>query len=105
MRFCPDKYHPFNASNVRQYVVQDYYTLAHDMPSLSDAYRKYGFSFQRMLEHIATERGFDMKKVWRQVDDAIVQIIKNNEEYMIKAVRKCEVIKFKKKKLKLYKIL
>jgi len=88
MRFCPDEYHPFNASNVRQYVIQEYYKLAIDMPSFKKGYKEYGYSLQKLFEQHVDSKGFNMKNVWTKVDDAIVKIILNNERYSIKAVSK-----------------
>lgn len=86
MRFCPDKYHPFNATNVRQYVIQEYYTLAYNMPSFEEGHKKYGYSVQKLFEEHVEAKGFDMKNVWKKVDDAIYKIVLNNERYSIKSV-------------------
>lgn len=45
-RFCPEKYHPFNASIVDKYVVGDDYLPIWMVPSLKTYYNELGFGMK-----------------------------------------------------------
>jgi len=86
LRFCPEKYHPFDAANKNKYVVQDDYLPAWKVPSLSKYYNDLGFSFKDTLQGHIHELGKDPEAMWNQMYATITDVYKSQEEMFIKAV-------------------
>jgi tubulin monoglycylase TTLL15 len=86
VRFCPEPYHPFNASNVEQYVIYETHTSINDLPSFKKNSEKFGFSSKMMFEDYLRENGHDVNELWRKVDEIITTIIKRNEAYLVQEV-------------------
>lgn len=87
LRFCPEPYHPFNASNMDQYVIQDSYVPYSEMPSMKKYYES-GFSSKLAFEMYLKNKGFDddVELLWDEINDAISTIIQREEETFIKRV-------------------
>jgi tubulin monoglycylase TTLL15 len=83
IRFCPEEYHPFDAKNTKKYVVDGGHFGAYEMPSFEEMYDDYGYSFKMIFEDIIKEQGFDVEKFWRRIDDAIVDVVNQNEQRIV----------------------
>jgi hypothetical protein len=88
IRFCPQKYHPFDAQNRQKYVVDDEHTCSYDMPSFKILYDDYEYSSKNIFNHLIRKRGFNVQDFWLQIDDAITDIISQHEEFFISKVGK-----------------
>lgn len=86
IRFCPERYHPFNHKKRGKYVVDDKHLAAYEMESFRDGYLNYSFSFKIIFENIIKEKGFDVEKFWIKIDDAITSLIMSKEEKLNKEV-------------------
>lgn len=56
------------------------------MPTFRDAYNSFKFPIIKHFENIITDKGFKLNEFWAKIDDAIVNIVRNSESYMIKTV-------------------
>jgi len=86
LRFCPTKYHPFDASDKNKYVVQDDYLPSWQVPSFT----KYmgdttGFSFKDTLNAYVKSLGKDSDEMWEQMYQTIVDVYRSQEEHFIRA--------------------
>eukprot|EP00090_Calanus_glacialis_P004568 TRINITY_DN13423_c0_g1_i1.p1 TRINITY_DN13423_c0_g1~~TRINITY_DN13423_c0_g1_i1.p1 ORF type:complete len:509 (-),score=174.05 TRINITY_DN13423_c0_g1_i1:49-1575(-) len=86
LRFCPTKYHPFDASDKDKYVVQDDYLPSWQVPSFT----KYmgdtaGFSFKDTLNAYVTSLGKDPNEMWDQIYQTIVDVYRSQEDHFIRA--------------------
>jgi tubulin monoglycylase TTLL15 len=89
IRFCPKEYHPFDAKIRHKYVVDDEHLCSYDMPSFKKLYDDHDFSIKNIFNHLIAKRGFDKKKFWLQIDDAITEIIVQHEKFFINEVLSC----------------
>ena len=48
LRFCPEKYHPFDPDNKDKYVVQDDYRPTWEVPTLAKLYSDLDYTFRYM---------------------------------------------------------
>lgn len=85
-RFCPELYYPFDPNNIEKYVIYETHKPIWKMPSLEYYVNKLGFSFKTSIEtHLAT-RGYNIIKMWNQIDDAIVSLILSKEHHFVNNV-------------------
>jgi tubulin monoglycylase TTLL15 len=88
LRFCEEKYHPFDAKNTNKYVVKDGSIPPYEMPSFKANYEKYKFPLKVLFENYIETRGFNVKEFWARIDDAIASIVMNSENRVIQEVIK-----------------
>lgn len=81
-RYCPTKYHPFDPDNVDKYIVGDDYTPTWEIPSLAKYYNSLGFGMKHSFDAYIQSQGYDSKKIWDQVEDAIRGAILNKEPFI-----------------------
>lgn len=86
IRYCPVKYHPFDASNVDKYVVSSNYLPTWDVPSLGQYYNGLGFGMKDSFDAYMQSKGINTENVWIQVEEAIKGIILAKEKLMVDAV-------------------
>jgi len=88
LRFCPEKYHPFDPENKDKYVVHDDYLPSWKVPSLAKFMdNNVGFSFKDSLNaFIKKDLGKDPEEMWQKMYDTIIQVYKSQEEHFVKAV-------------------
>jgi tubulin monoglycylase TTLL15 len=86
IRFCAEKYHPFDAKNTNKYVVNDNSVPSYLMPTFKMAHEKFKFSTKIIFENEIQRRGFNVTDFWTRIDDAIVSIVINSEDMIIDAV-------------------
>ncbi|KAG5677464.1 hypothetical protein PVAND_007222 [Polypedilum vanderplanki] len=88
IRFCPEKYHPFDPLNTHKYVVDDDHLSVYDMPLFREMYAQYGYTFKLIFENFIEKNGFNVKSFWMKVDDAINSIILQNEKHILEKIVK-----------------
>lgn len=86
VRFCPEPYHPFNASNIEQYVIYETHASIEDLPSFKKISENFGFTHKVIFEDYLKENGHDVNELWRKVDEIIATMIKRNEAYLVQEV-------------------
>ena len=88
LRFCPEKYYPFDPENKDKYVVHDDYRPTWKVPTLAKLYSDLGYSFKETLNtHIRAE-GKDPERMWEQVYDVIRNVYKRKEKSFADALKK-----------------
>jgi tubulin monoglycylase TTLL15 len=70
-RYCPQKYYPFDPSNVDKYVVGDDYLPTWEVPSLSRYYNALGYGMKGSFDAYVRAQGKDPQIIWDQVEDSI----------------------------------
>jgi tubulin monoglycylase TTLL15 len=83
VRFCPENYHPFNASNIEQYVIYETHKSINEMPSFKKNMEKFGHLCKANFEDYLMRKGHDVSKLWRDIDEVIIEIMKFNEDYLV----------------------
>jgi polyphosphate kinase 2 (PPK2 family) len=58
----------------------------YNMPTFENEYKWFQTPTIKHFEKIISDKGFNVKKFWKRIDDAIVKIIRNSERYMTKIV-------------------
>jgi len=86
LRFCPEKYHPFDARNKDKYVVHDDYLPSWKIPSFSKYMKTMAFSFTDTLNAYIRSIGKDPEKVWQEMYSTISEVYLKHEDLFIKAV-------------------
>ena len=82
LRFCPEKYNPFNAINVDQYVISDSMNFPWDITSINKFY-KHKYSAKSSLNAHLESQGYSSDDVWYKIEDCISSVISVNEQFMI----------------------
>lgn len=86
-RFCPIKYHPFDAANVDKYIVGDDYLPTWDVPSLAPFYNGLRFGMKDSFDAYIKSKRRDPSVIWPQVEEAIRLAIIAKEKHLVEAVR------------------
>ena len=71
LRFCPQKYHPFDAENRDKYVVHDDYRPTWEVPTLARLFSDLGFTFKETFNAHIRSLGKDPQKLWNEIEDVI----------------------------------
>lgn len=79
-RYCPVKYHPFDAENIDKYVVGDDYLPTWDVPSLGRYYNKFQANMKGAFDAYVRDQYKDPLQVWAQVEDIIRRTIQSKEK-------------------------
>nr|XP_016931409.2 probable tubulin polyglutamylase ttll-15 [Drosophila suzukii] len=82
-RYCPVKYHPFDAENVDKYIVGDDYLPTWEVPSLRKYYNRFGGSMRTVFEAYVRDQGMDPAKIWPQVEHIIRTTIAAKEKDIV----------------------
>ncbi|XP_017083932.1 probable tubulin polyglutamylase ttll-15 [Drosophila eugracilis] len=86
-RYCPVKYHPFDAENVGKYVVGDYFLPTWKIPSLRKYYNSFGGGMRTAFEAYVRDQGRDPAKIWPQVEYIIRTTIAAKEQDIANILR------------------
>ncbi|XP_026480178.1 LOW QUALITY PROTEIN: tubulin polyglutamylase TTLL6-like [Ctenocephalides felis] len=81
-RYCSHPYHPFNASDLDQYVIAEDYLPTWEVPSLKVYYNEFGYSMRDSFDAYVKNKGGDPRKVWEQVERSLRDILVLKEEKM-----------------------
>jgi len=89
VRFCPEKYYPFDAGNRDKYVVHDDYRPTWNVPTMAKFYSDLGYTFRETLDaHLQSVGGGGPSasdQVWEKMYEVIRQTYKAKEPDLIKA--------------------
>ncbi|XP_060532084.1 probable tubulin polyglutamylase ttll-15 [Cylas formicarius] len=88
LRFCSEKYYPFDPNNLDKYVVGDDYLPIWELPALDYYYNELGFGMKESLNAHLRSKGKDPSKIWNQIEAAIRAIILAKEPYMADILNK-----------------
>jgi tubulin monoglycylase TTLL15 len=78
IRLCVKKYDPNNYDDVDSYVISDACLFPWDIESLSVYYNN-SYTYKEAMNAYFAERGYEMAKVWREVEDCIRSIVLSKE--------------------------
>lgn len=56
------------------------------MPLFEEIYKKYQYPFRKIFETHIEEKGINVEKLWKKIDDAIVSTVLNTESSVIQKV-------------------
>jgi len=85
VRFCSEKYHPFDSSKTKQYVVFDDYLPSWELPSLAP-YLENESTFQEAIKSYMRSLNKDPEEMWRQMHRTILDVYTRNEDNFIHTV-------------------
>ena len=57
------------------------------MPTFEESFQMFKHPFKNLFENYISKKGFDVKELWKKIDDAIVKIAINSEERVARKVR------------------
>lgn len=86
IRLCPEKYYPFDTTNVNQYVVGDNYKAVWDTESLKKYYNKGPHTFKDTFTQYLVEQGKDADALYESIFDAIRMAYLSKESVIANAV-------------------
>lgn len=86
-RYCPVKYHPFNASNIDKYVVGDDYLPTWQVPSLIKYYKRLGGSMRAAFDSYVRDQQLDPSGIWPQVEDIVRRTVLAKEQDIVHILR------------------
>lgn len=92
LRFCPEPYYPFDASNVDKYVVYESHLHYSEMPTFQPYCDSYGFSSKLAFEDHLKKRGHDVKLLQKKIDEIIATLLIKNEKFMVRNYRNFSTI-------------
>lgn len=87
-RYCPQKYYPFDPTNVDKYIVGDDYIPTWEVPSLSRYYNGLGYGMKSSFDAYMQSTGRNPQKIWDQVEDAIRLAILTKEPLLSEIVQR-----------------
>lgn len=82
IRLCVDKYNNSNYSNVDSYVISDACMFPWDIDVLSVYYNQ-SYTYKEAMQAYFTKQGYDMNRIWSQVEDCIRSIVVSKENHFI----------------------
>ncbi|XP_028398565.1 tubulin polyglutamylase TTLL5-like [Dendronephthya gigantea] len=85
LRFCTKDYHPFDAADLKKYVVGDDYTPPREIPGLKEIYLKGKFSRIHALRLYLRQQGKDDTKMWNSIEEIISEVYRLKEKDFISA--------------------
>lgn len=87
-RFCSHDYYPFDARDIKKYVVGDDYTPVWEIPSLKKLYRELNFNFKDAFNAYLDMKGHNSRKLWADITSAIKTVYLQKEAALIAATNK-----------------
>ncbi|XP_050514072.1 probable tubulin polyglutamylase ttll-15 isoform X1 [Diabrotica virgifera virgifera] len=88
LRFCPEKYHPFDPENLDKYVVGDDYLPVWKIPALDYYYNELGFGMRDSLNAYLKSLGKDPSTIWKQIEDAIRTVVLAKEAAIVDVLQR-----------------
>lgn len=86
LRFCPEPYFPFDSKNLAKYVISDKHQDLMQFPGSKSHFDIYGYSNKFAIERYFHKKGHNVSELWRNIDEAITQLMLNNEENLLTEV-------------------
>ena len=85
LRFCPEKYHPFDPKNRRKYVVEsDSYLGPWDIRSINAYFTGHDVTRKTAFLQVLKDKGVDTVKLENELNDSIRKIYLNKENEFVK---------------------
>ena len=85
IRLCSRPYDPNNFDDIKTYVINDEHIAGAKFKKIDEYYNK-SYSFKTAMNAYFTEKGYDMSKVWNQVEDCIRSVIVSRNAYFMDSV-------------------
>lgn len=82
IRLCAEKYDPNNFTNVDTYVISDACIFPWDLDALSVYYNQ-SYTYKESLNAYLTKKGYEVGRIWTQVEDCIRETVVSKEENFI----------------------
>lgn len=82
IRLCVDKYNSSNYDNINSYVISDSCMFSWDVDALS-VYYNMSYTYKEAMNAYFTKQGYDVSRIWSQVEDCIRSIVVSKEESFI----------------------
>jgi Tubulin-tyrosine ligase family len=79
IRLCEKKYNPKNYSDVDTYVISDACLFPWDVDALSVYYNQ-SYTHKESLNAYLTKKGYDVNRIWSQVEECIREIVLSKEK-------------------------
>lgn len=79
IRLCEKKYNPDDYSDVDSYVISDACLFPWDVDALAVYYNQ-TYTYKEALNAYLTKKGYDVSRIWTQVDDCIREVVLSKEE-------------------------
>ncbi|CAD5115239.1 DgyrCDS4231 [Dimorphilus gyrociliatus] len=86
MRYCAKDYYPFDAADVKKYVVGDDYTPTWKMPSLKKAYTDLMFTHRESFFHFVRSKNDSVIKLTNQIHEAIRNVYISKVSSLIRSM-------------------
>jgi tubulin monoglycylase TTLL15 len=80
IRLCEDRYVPNNYTNVNTYVISDACKFPWDIDALTVYYNE-SYTYKESMNAYLTKNGYNVNRIWTQVDDCIREIVLSKEEH------------------------
>jgi len=87
IRFCPNPYYPFNASDLDSYVV-NFYKPIWEMPSLQESYTENRLNQKQTFNEYLIKDGKDPEKLWKSINEIIADVYFEKADAMRKETLK-----------------
>jgi tubulin monoglycylase TTLL15 len=78
IRLCEKKYNPKDYSDVDTYVISDACLFPWDIDALSTYYNQ-SYTYKESLNAYLTKKGYDVSRIWSQVEECIREIVLSKE--------------------------
>jgi len=85
LRFCAEKYHPFDSAVLDKYVVGDDYLPVWKVPSLTRYHDTLKLGHRESLNAFLRSQGKDADKIWSQIEESIRSVYFVKEPAMIRS--------------------
>ncbi|CAO1415734.1 unnamed protein product [Diamesa serratosioi] len=86
IRLCSLPYNPDNFDDLKTYVVSDDHIPGTHFKTIEEYYNM-SYSFKTAMNAYFTGKGYDMNKVWNQVEDCIRSVIVSRNDYFMASLK------------------
>lgn len=86
LRFCLEKYHPFDAKNINKYVIHDGFQYGYTLPFVGKHINVTKFSLRSAFEAVMLNKGYNVQKVFKQMEEIIVDVYSQQEMKLLQKV-------------------
>lgn len=89
IRFCPEKYHPLNVTNMDQYIIATNHIESWHIEGLRPFYDSLGFNGKSTLNGYLRSKKRNPDVIWKQIDEIIRYTFYDHEPTFIRRVCVC----------------
>lgn len=87
LRYCPEKYYPFDKNNKNQYIVRENHKQSWEIDELRPFHKSLGFNSKGSFNGYMASKGLNPNVIWDQIDEILRYTMYENEPALIKNVR------------------